>query len=79
MNISVSEELHSYIVERAEKTLSGTVSEYIRTLVRKEKEEMAKPKPPVSLRTANECIEAVIRAERVERAAREFFENHPEL
>ena len=54
--ISVPEEMHAYILEQC--TYGSTVSEYIRSLVRREqqrrKDYAARPRPAIS--RANDCI-----------------------
>ena len=60
MNISVNDDIYDYIRERAESYYFGSVSEYIRWLVRNDMggkiKTEAKEKAGTRLRTANESI-----------------------
>ena len=75
MNISVSEEMYSVIVKNARAGFHSSVSEYIRSLVRRDTRESlrsreeVKPPPP---RRANDCFVDVASSPEL---ARLIFEN----
>lgn len=60
MNISVQDELHAYILERARTSYFGSVSEYIRWLVQCDRsgkiQTEAKEKARTRFRSANETM-----------------------
>ncbi len=59
MNISLSEEMHSFILERVRAEYHSSASEYIRSLIRRERSNLGAEQSPAVLpppRTANEVL-----------------------
>ncbi|HTK38872.1 MAG TPA: type II toxin-antitoxin system ParD family antitoxin [Pyrinomonadaceae bacterium] len=60
MNISVSEKMHSFILDRTSAGCYGSASEYIRSLVRRDRTEqqdrLSGHKNYAAPRKANDCI-----------------------
>ena len=60
MNISLSDELHAFVTERVNAGCYGSASEYIRTLLRRDRSELYEwnvvARPSVRVRRANEYL-----------------------
>jgi Arc/MetJ-type ribon-helix-helix transcriptional regulator len=53
-NISVPEQMYEYILKNSQGWRYGSISEYIRSLVRKDQEERALQSGPIRIRKAND-------------------------
>ena len=53
-NISVPEPMYEYILKNSQGWRYGSVSEYIRSLVRQDQDQRAKPPEPIRIRKAND-------------------------